>query len=478
MSDDSPRSPSRRRLFRTASGAAAALSLGRAAEAQPERPAASPEVPPRRGETMIGVPFERRERVRLGLIGCGNRGNTLLQDLLHIPGVEVLAVCDNVPEKVSRAQATVEKAGGRRPEGYARGDHDFENLCRRGDLDLVYVASPWRWHVPMATAAMRGGAHVGVEVPPAVTLEECWALVDTSEATRRHCAILENCCYGWSELLVRSMVKAGVFGELTHAECAYIHDLRRVELFKTEGEGLWRRAEHVSRNGNLYPTHGLGPIALDMDIQRGDRFLRLVSMSSPSLGLQVHRDRTLAPDDPRRRESYVCGDMNSSLIQTARGRTILLQHDVISPRPYSRINLVSGTLATFADYPPRIFFDPASPHAPAPRRRRGREEDHDWLAVEQKRKRRRKDGIENRFEHPLWTRLERQAKDSGHGGMDYVMSWRLVQCVREGLVPDLDVYDAAAWSAPSALSEASVASGSGPVDFPDFTRGLWDRRRG
>jgi hypothetical protein len=469
MSDDTLRSPSRRRWIRAATGAAAALGLPRGSTAQQ----ASPAAPPRRGATMIGVPFAKHERVRFALVGCGGRGSSLLDDMLHVPGVEVKAVCDIVPEKVAKAQAAVEKAGRPKPEGYTKGDHDFENLCRRGDLDLVYVATPWNWHVPMAVAALQGGAHAGVEVPSAVTLDECWTLVDTSEATRRHCVILENCCYGWSELLVLQMVRAGVFGDLTHAECAYIHDLRSL-LFQDEGEGLWRRFEHFKRNGNLYPTHGLGPVALYMDVNRGDRFERLVSMSSPSLGLQRYRDRALAAGDPKRTESYACGDMNTSLVQTAKGRTVVLQHDVVSPRPYSRINMLSGTLATFADYPPRIFFDASNPHAPRPRDTKS---GHQWRKVEQKRKKRDKDGIENRFEHPLWTRLERDAKKSGHGGMDYVMSWRLVQCLREGLVPDLDVYDAAAWSAPAALSEASVAQKSAPVEFPDFTRGQWQAKR-
>jgi hypothetical protein len=467
MAERFSRPVSRRELIRTASGAAAALALARPGAAQQASAA-----PPPRGATMIGVPFEKHERVRFALIGCGGRGTSLLGDVLHLPGVEVKAVCDVVPEKVARAQAAVEKAGQAKPDGYAAGDHDFEKLCRRGDLDLVYVATPWRWHVEMALSAMQGGAHVGVEVPPALTLEECWKLVDGSEATRRHCAILENCCYGWSELLVLNMVREGVFGELAHGECAYIHDLRAL-LFKDEGEGLWRRAEHWKRNGNLYPTHGLGPLALYMDVGRGDRFERLVSVSSPSLGLQKYRERALAAGDPKREERYACGDVNTSLIQTAQGRSIVLQHDVVSPRPYSRINMLGGTLATFADYPPRIFFDPASALAP-PRSGRRAEE---WLPLVQSRKKRRKGGVEDRFEHPLWTKLERESRRSGHGGMDYVMSWRLLQCLREGLVPDLDVYDAAAWSAPSALSEASVARGSAPMEFPDFTRGLWSRKR-
>jgi hypothetical protein len=475
MADDSPRSPSRRRLIRSAAGAAAAFGLPRQAGAQPAPPA--PPAPAPRGATMIGVPFERHETVRFGLIGHGGRGSSLLADLLHVPGVAVKAVCDVVPEKVARAQAAVEKAGQKRPEGYSKGEHDFENLCRRGDLDLVYIATPWRWHVEMALAALAGGAHAGVEVPSAVTLEECWKLVDASEAARRHCVILENCCYGWSELLLRNMVAAGVFGELVHGEGAYIHNLREL-LFRDEGEGLWRREEHARRNGNLYPTHGLGPIALDMGINRGDRFERLVSMSSPSLGLQRYRDRALPPDSPKRRESYVCGDMNSSLIQTAQGRTILLQHDVVSPRPYSRLNRLCGTLASFADYPPRIFFDETNPHAPERgKARKASDMAEEWTPLQQDPKKRAPKAIETRFEHPLWTRLARESKASGHGGMDYVMSWRLVQCLREGLVPDLDVYDAAAWSSPAALSEASVAAKSAAVECPDFTRGLWRTKR-
>jgi hypothetical protein len=467
VSDDAGRAYSRRELLKTATGAAAALSIARTGAAQQ---AAVPPAGP--GGTMLGVAFERRDKVRLGLVGCGGRGTSLLHDLLGIDGVEVKAVCDVVPEKVAAAQASVVKAGQKPPEGYAKGDHDYENLCRRGDLDLVYVATPWSWHVPMAVAAMESGVHAAVEVPSAVTLEECWRLVDVSERTRRHCVILENCCYGWNELLVLNLIRAGMLGELTHAECAYIHDLRQVELFKTDGEGLWRRFEHVSRNGNLYPTHGLGPVARYLDIHRGDRFTRLVSMSSPSLGLQAYRDRALAADDPRRKETYACGDVNTSLIQTAKGRTVLLQHDVVSPRPYSRINMVSGTLGTFADYPARIFFDERSPLAPP--RKKG--EDEDWLHVEQDPGKRKAGGLEDRYEDALWKKLAKIAETSGHGGMDYVMSWRLVQCMREGLPPDMDVYDAAAWSAPAALSELSVSRGSAPVEFPDFTRGRWEKR--
>jgi predicted dehydrogenase len=445
---------SRRDLIKTASGAAAALSLPRPLAAQPTPPA-----PP--GASMMGVPFEHREKVRFGLIGCGGRGSGLLRDILGVEGVEVKAVCDVVPDKVARAQAAVTKAGQPAPEGYAKSERHFEELCRRGDLDLVYVATPWNWHVPMAVAALEGGAHAGVEVPAAVTLEDSWRLVDTSERTRRHCVMLENCCYGWSEMLVLNLVRAGMLGELTHAECAYIHDLRSL-LFQDRGEGLWRRYEHFRRNGNLYPTHGLGPVAQYLGIHRGDRFERLVSMSSPSLGLQAFRERTLPAGDPKRQETYACGDMNTSLLRTARGRTVVLQHDVVSPRPYSRINMVSGTKGTFADYPPRVFFD-------------GQKDEEEWQELRQE-EGRPPGGIEDRYEDPLWKKLAKTAEESGHGGMDYVMSYRLVECLREGLAPDMDVYDAAAWSAPAALSEQSVAGGSVPVEFPDFTRGRWAGR--
>jgi len=276
-------------------------------------------------------------------------------------------------------------------------------------------------------------------------------LVEVSEKTRRHCIMLENCCYGYNEMLVLNLVKAGRLGRLTHGECAYIHDLREL-LLSDEGEGLWRRYPHLQLDGNLYPTHGLGPVANYMGINRGDRFDYLVSMSSLEAGLTEYRDEHLAPADPKRQERYRTGDMNTSLIKTALGRTVMLQHDVVSPRPYSRINMISGTRGTFADYPARIMIE-------------GQPEGDAWAGL---------DGYREAFESPLWKRMgEIARKLGGHGGMDFIMNYRLVQCMREGLVPDMDVYDAAAWSAPGPLSVTSVKKGSRPVDVPDFTRGAW-----
>jgi len=376
----------------------------------------------------------------------------LLHDLLGVDNVEIKAVCDLVPEKVEHAQKAVTDAGQAKPAGFSKGELDFKNLNQL-DLDIVYIATPWNWHVPMAVDAMKNGKHAASEVPAATTLEECWDLVNTSEATRKHCVILENCCYGSSEMMVLGMVRDGFFGEITHAEGAYLHDLRGI-LTANESEGLWRRFPHMQRNGNLYPTHGLGPVAHYMDINRGDRFDYLVSVSSAEASLSAYVKTKFPEGDPKRAEKYVCGDMNTSIIKTAKGRSILLQHDVVNPRPYSRLNSISGTKGAFADYPPRVFQDG--------------QKDEDWQQIE---------AFREKYEHPLWKSTgELARKMGGHGGMDYVMNYRLMDCLKRGLPPDIDVYDAAAWSTPTPLSEKSVAGNGAPQKFPDFTRDGWKNR--
>ena len=402
--------------------------------------------------TMIGVPFEAKERVKLGIIGVGGRGTSLLRDLLAVDGVDVKAICDLVPEKVDHAQKMVTDAGQAKPASFTKGDWDFKNLTQL-DLDIVYIATPWNWHVPMAVEVMKNGKHAAVEVPAASTMQECWDLVNTSEATRKHCVILENCCYGASEMMVLQMVRDGFFGEITHGEAAYLHDLRGI-LTANEGEGLWRRFPHMKLNGNLYPTHGLGPVAHYMDIHRGDRFDYMVSVSSGEASLTSYVKAKFPDGDPKRAEKYVCGDMNTSIIKTAKGRSILLQHDVVNPRPYSRLNMVQGPKGIFADYPPRVFVDG--------------QKDEEWQKL---------DDFKDKYEHALWKNNGEMArKTGGHGGMDYIMNFRLMDCVKRGLVPDIDVYDAAAWSAPAPLSEASVAANGAPQKFPDFTRGHWQSR--
>lgn len=396
--------------------------------------------------TMHGVPFKQHEMIRFGLIGTGERGRYLLHELLACEGVEVMALADTNESSLQLAAGRVSAAGRKDPILF-NGEDGWRRLLDQ-DLDLVYIATPWHTHTPYAVAAMEAGKHVGLEVPAAETLEECWQLVETSERTRRHCVMLENCCYDYWETLVKRMAFAGLLGTLVHAECAYIHDLRQMLLMDVS-EGLWRRKPHLSRTGNLYPTHGLGPVAQIFKIGTEDAFESMVSMSSLAAGLTEYRDLTLPPDDPKRSEHYIHGDMNTSLIRTRLGRTIVLQHSVVSPRPYDRNFLISGTRGTFRDYPPRLYIDGVSLN-------------EEWMPL---------DAYRAEWEDPLWTQFGEQArKQGGHGGMDFIMNYRLVQILREGLVPDSDVYDAADWSAPGPLSDLSIAQNSAPVAFPDFRR--------
>lgn len=404
-------------------------------------------VPPSQGASMLGVPFEKHGVVRVGFIGLGGRGMSQMNQLIAVPGVEIAAISDPYGPSIDRAKERIEKAGRKQPPVEA----DWRKLCERSDVDLVYISSPWDAHVPQAVYAMEQGKHAAVEVPAATTLADCWRMVDTSERTRRHCVILENCCYGQPEMMVLNMVRSGLFGTITHGEAAYIHELRHT-LMATTSEGLWRREPHKNRNGNLYPTHGLGPVSWYMNIHKGDRMARLVSMSSLSAALGEYRDAHAPADDPKHKEVYNCGDMNTTIIRTARGRTILLQHDVVTPRPYSRLNLIQGSKGAFCDYPPRIFVDGTK--------------GHDWQSP---------DELKPQYEHSFWKHYGETARQhGGHGGMDYIMNFRLIHCMREGLPPDIDAYDAAAWSAPGPLSDISVAWNNLPLPFPDFTRGKWE----
>ncbi len=406
-------------------------------------------------DSVIGLKFEPKQTVRLGIIGVGDRGLSMLGEWLAVENVQVTAICDINKKQIGPVQQRIEKAGQKPAAVYDKNERDFENLCKRDDVDFIYIATPWEWHVPMAVAGMTNGKHVGVEVPAAPTLKECWELVDTSEKTRRHCLIMENCCYGYNEMMVLNMVKAGLFGEVLHGGAAYDHDLRGI-VNENRSEGLWRRFPHTKRDGNLYPTHGLGPVAHYMDINRGDRFEYLVSMSTPSVGLYEYREQHYPKDDPRWKEKYICGDVNTSLIKTAKGRTIMLQHNVTTPRPYDRINLIQGSKGLFQDYPARIYLE-------------GQEGGERFANLDQ---------YKAKYEPTLWKNVGELARQrGGHGGMDFIMVYRLIQCIREGLAPDLDVYDAASWSAPTPLSEMSVAQGSAPAKFPDFTRGRWKETR-
>jgi len=386
-------------------------------------------------------------------VGIGLQGSGHVKNFLRIPGVEVRALCDIVPAKVVRAQKWAEKAGQPTPRAYDKGPTDFERLCAEEDVDLVVTATPWEWHVPVCLAAMASGKHAATEVPAALTVAECWQLVDTVERTGLHCVMLENCCYGRRELMTLNMVRRGLLGELLHAEAGYLHDLRYFK-FNGKDEALWRTAHSVNRNGNLYPTHGLGPVAQCMDVNRGDRFTRLVSMSSRSAGLNLYAAKKFGPDHPSARQEYALGDINVSLLATEKGRVVVLYHDCSSPRPYSRIHVVQGTRGLVRGWPDQIHVEGRSPA-------------HEWEELY---------SYAADYEHPLWRALQEQSVGSGHDGMDFLEDWRLVRALQSGTTPDMDVYDAADWSAVAELSERSVAAGGQPQEFPDFTRGRWRER--
>jgi predicted dehydrogenase len=431
--------PSRREFLQTA----AALGLG-ATLARDQ----SGREPAPQGTTLFAAP--PMERVRIGFVGVGGQGSVHVDNLLEIEGAEIQAICDIVEWKVARAQDAVVAADQPRPAGYARGPRDFERMCAEQDLDLVFTATPWEWHVPVMLAAMQHGKHAATEVPAAMTVDDCWRLVETAERRQKHCVMMENCCYDRREMLALHLVRKGILGELLHAECGYLHDLRATKFAK-EGEGLWRRAWSQQADGNLYPTHGLGPIAQCMDINRGNRFDFLVSMSSNHRGLEQYASEHFADADPRRRERFKLGDVNLTLIRTLKGQTISLAHNTNNPRPYSRLNLLQGTKGIIQGWPDRIHIE-------------GRSPEHAWEPLTR---------YYDEFEHPLWKSERVQRATAGHGGMDFLEDWRLIQCLQAGLPTDQTVYDAAAWSAIVELTMRSVANRGRSQDVPDFTRGKW-----
>jgi predicted dehydrogenase len=402
---------------------------------------------------MCGYAAPRLDKVRIGFIGLGMRGPGAVQRMSHIEGVEIKALCDKFPDRATKTQEIIKKAGLPAAREYSGAD-GWKAMCDSAEIDLVYICAPWALHTPMAIYAMKAGKHVAVEVPAALTVEECWKLVETSEKTRRHCMMLENCCYDFFELLTLNMARQGLFGEIIHAEGAYIHDLLGLNFDKNGYADMWRLKENIGNNGSLYPTHGLGPIAQCMNINRGDQLDHLTSMSTNDFHM-ARKAEELASKDPFFKEfvgKEYRGNMNTTLIRSMLGKTIMIQHDVSSPRPYSRIHLVSGTkgIARKWPSPQRIAFG------------------HAWIKQDEMKE------LEEKYTPEIVKRIGEMAKQvGGHGGMDFMMDWRLIDCLRNGLPLDQDVYDAALWSVIIPLSQKSVAKKSRSVDIPDFTRGAW-----
>ena len=443
----------RRDFLKLAGGLSAGLLLGTAGCTGQVNPGAKHPGPV--GRSAAGLTAKPIDTVRIGLFGVGDRGTQHIERLLKIKHAQIVAIADPYMPAAKQARKMCTDAGHTTPDLYTQGDHDYQRLLERDDIDAVWIATPWQWHCPQGVDAMLAGKHAFIEVPMALTIDELWKLVDTCEKTGQHCMMMENFNYGRDELLALNLCRQGVLGELVHGEAAYIHDLRYQMHDVGYGTGSWRNGYYARENGNLYPTHGLGPVAQYMSIDRtDDRFDSIVSMSSPALGRRQFAD-TLPADNPHRKLKFVSGDINTSLIQTHLGRTIMVQWDTCTPRPYSRLNLIQGTHGVFAGFPTRLALE-------------GRGSYHHWTQG---------DGLNevyDEFEHPLWQRMGDQAvRAGGHGGMDFVMNSRIIECLRSGDPMDQNVYEGASWSAVRPLSEWSVAHGGAPIKFPDFTRDRW-----
>ncbi|SIN67669.1 Tat (twin-arginine translocation) pathway signal sequence [Chitinophaga niabensis] len=402
---------------------------------------------------MSGYAAPKIDKVRIGFIGQGMRGPGAVQRMSFIDGVEIVALCDLLPERATKSNKIVTKSGRPAAKEYS-GQNGWKDMINNEKLDLVYITTPWELHTPMALYAMEHGAHAASEVPIALTLEDCWKLVETSERTKKHCMMLENCCYDFFELLTLNMARQGMFGELVHAEGAYIHDLRDLNFSKTGYQNMWRLRMNGKHKANLYPTHGLGPVAQCLNINRGDKMDYLVSVATNDFMMNEIAKERAAKDDfykefvnlPYR------GNMSTTTIKTNKGKTIMIQHDVTSPRPYSRIHLISGTKGVASKWPDpeRIAFG------------------HEWIKEEELKK------LYDQYTPEIIRKIGDLAKQvGGHGGMDFMMDWRLIDCLRNGLPLDQDVYDAAAWSCIVPLTEKSIANRGNSVDIPDFTRGSW-----
>lgn len=407
---------------------------------------------------MCGYAAPKIDVVRIGVVGLGMRGSDAVERLSYIEGVEITALCDKYPDRVQKSQKTLEKAARPKAKEYG-GDEGYKALCESNDVDLVYTPTPWHLHTPVALHAMKNGKHAATEVNAGKTIDDCWQLVETSEKTKKHCMMLENCCYDFFEMLTLNMARQGMFGELVHAEGAYIHDLSKDWLFNKKAYAdMWRLKENIGKNGSLYPTHGLGPIAQCMNINRGDKFEHLVSMSTNDFTLNNMAKEMASKDDFFKEyvDKPYRGNMNTTLIRTNNGKSIMVQHDVSSLRPYSRIHLVSGTKGAAQKWPgpERIAFG------------------HSWIKKEEL------EELYKKYSPPIIKHIGEIAKEvGGHGGMDFIMDWRLIDCLRNGLPLDQDVYDAAAWSSVLPLSGKSIAAKSRSVDVPDFTRGAWQKNK-
>jgi len=410
---------------------------------------------------MCGYAAPALPTVRVGVVGLGDRGSGAVQRLTNIEGVEIKALGDLRQVAVEGSQRYLESIGRDAAQEFYGDDLVWKKLAELPDLDLIYICTPWAWHTPMAVYAMENGKHTACEVPIAKTIDEAWQLVETSERTKMHCMMLENCCYDFFELLTLNMARQGLFGNIIHGEGAYNHNLmgynfkKPIDERQTDGAytDMWRLKENATRNGNLYPTHGLGPICQVMNINRGDKMEYLSSMSTFDFTM-ADREKELSSSDPyysEWKDTRFRGNLNTTMVRTALGKTMMIQHDVSSEQPYSRIHLVKGNQGMAVKYPRQLI---------ALGERWSNEDDMK--------------AISDKYTPEIVKRVgELARKVGGHGGMDFIMDWRMIDCLRNGLPLDQNVYDGALWSSVAPLSEWSVANRSQSIDVPDFTGGSW-----
>ena len=432
------------------------------------------EIPPRPAgqENVIGLRADPIDTVRIGIVGLGARGAFAVYRYTNVPWTKIVALCDVLPEKVEKSTQFLVENGFEAPAGYT-GPEGYKELCERDDIDLVYICTDWVHHTPIALYAMEHGKHAAIEVPAATSLEECWALVNASERTRRHCMMLENCCYDFFELTSLEMARRGVFGEILHAEGSYLHNLS--DYWDDYWEN-WRLDFNYRHRGDVYPTHGLGPVAQALGIHRGDRFETLVAMDTRSVNGQAsfnakkERSGYFEGEDA---SAFRNGDITCTMIRTVNGKSILIEHDVLTPRPYNRMYQLVGTEGYASKYPVEMYslrqdgldtlgidYHIDNQHAPLPESVVAR--------------------LHELFPSPILdSELEEKAKKvGGHGGMDFLMDYRLIYCLHYGLPLDMDVYDLAEWCCLGPLGEISMDNGCAPVEVPDFTRGYWQVSNG
>ncbi|MDE7110459.1 MAG: Gfo/Idh/MocA family oxidoreductase [Muribaculaceae bacterium] len=432
----------------------------------PKRPAGQ--------EHVLGLTAPKMDKVRVAFVGLGMRGPGAVNRFAHIPGVEIVALCDFDSVRAENCQKYLREKG-LKPADIYFGENGYKAICERPDVDLVYVATDWDHHFPVAKAALENGKHTAIEVPSAMNLEQCWELIDLSEKNRKHCMILENCCYDYYELNALAMAQAGVFGEVIRAEGAYIHNLDPFWDYywsnpENDPDKLgWRMKYNMENRGDLYATHGLGPVAQCLDIHRGDRFKTLVAMDTKS----VHGKEYVEKKTGKPCKEYRNGDHTTTLMRTEDGKVVEIQHNVMNPQPYNRLFKLTGTKGYATKYPnPEIALDEAQLQASGVQPKIDNLSSHGFLPKEEY------DALVEKYYHPILKKYGEMGREMGHGGMDFMMDARLVYCLQNGLPLDMDVYDLAEWCCLGELGALSMDNNSAAVTFPDFTRGHWNDVKG